>query len=74
MRGRPSEALAWTRWIEALQRVEMPVRMACGLASDADFLRAIDREARYARVAGQAWDEAQWEANHPDAEEEDEGA
>lgn len=70
-RGRPSEALAWTRWIECLQRVEMPVRAACGLASDADFLRAIDREARYARVAGQAWEEAEYAAAHPDDEDEE---
>lgn len=62
MRGRPSEALSWARLIEVLDRVQQPVRLACGLASDADFLRAIDREARYARVTGQAWEEAEMDA------------
>lgn len=74
VRGRPSEALAWARLIEVLDRVQQPVRLACGLASDADILRAIDLEARYARVAGQAEDEARWHAAHPDGEPEDEGA
>lgn len=69
MRGRPSEALAWVRLIEVLDRVGASIHMACGLASDADFLRAIDQEARYARVAGQAWAEAALDAELDDAPE-----
>ena len=69
VRGRPSEALSWARLIKVLDRVGGSVRMACGLSSDADFLRAIDREARYARVAGQAWEEAELDAADLEDEE-----
>jgi hypothetical protein len=72
VRGRPSEALAWARLIEVLDRVRQPVSLACGLASDADLLRAIDREARYAREDAQARDDAEWDAAHPDCQDEGE--
>lgn len=69
LRGRPSEALAWVRLIELLNRVEIPIRIAANLPSDADMMRAISREAHYARRAGQVEEMAGLFLDPPDDED-----